>query len=280
MNIFKLDDNSPFSMDINIPFELKTNKEFRLDNFTMIFINNGKMTIEVDFCLYNVQAYCHLNLFAGQFFKCIQTSQDLNVSYFTFNSNLYFEITSQFSSSFFPFIRQFPLSPNLTKEQIEWDHLMLQIIHRNFMMKDHPFQLQMIKNCIQNILMDLYNNTKSLFLKKNRDKNNPRQEELLEKFIALIYQYDIPKREVQFYAEKLCITARYLSFIIQNMTGMSPKKIIDNHCITEIKRLLRTTNMSLVEITYKLNFPDQSFFTRYFKKHTGTTPSEYRGKND
>ena len=123
--------------------------------------------------------------------------------------------------------------------------------------------------------MDIYDKTKGFFLHHNAS-NTTRQEELLEKFISLVFQHSGTCREVQFYADQLCITTRYLSSIIQNLTGHTPKNHIDTRCIQEIKMQLRTTNKSMQEIAFGLNFPDQSFFTRYFKKHTGLTPVEYR----
>ena len=88
-------------------------------------------------------------------------------------------------------------------------------------------------------------------------------------FIAFLNQYLL-------YADQLCITTRYLSSILQDLTGHTPKELIDARCIQEIKMLLRTTNLTMQEIALRLDFPDQSFFSRYFKKNTGMTPAEYR----
>ena len=64
--------------------------------------------------------------------------------------------------------------------------------------------------------------------------------------------------------------------MIQDLTGHTPKELIDTRCIQEIKMLLRTTDLTMQEIALRLDFPDQSFFSRYFKKNTGMTPAEYR----
>ena len=152
---------------------------------------------------------------------------------------------------------------------------MMEFICHIYKEREHTFRLPIFKNCMQNFLMDIYDKTKALFLHRNAS-NTTRQEELLERFIALVFQHSSTCREVQFYADRLCITTRYLSSIIQNLTGHSPKEHIDTRCIQEIKMQLRTTNKSMQEIAFQLNFPDQSFFSRYFKKHTGMTPAQYR----
>lgn len=93
-----------------------------------------------------------------------------------------------------------------------------------------------------------------------------------------IHNFCPKEREVGFYADKLHITSRYLSSITQNVADKSAKYIIDKHAIQRIKIMLKYSNMSIQDISYELNFPDQSFFARYFKKHTGMTPLEYRAK--
>lgn len=98
------------------------------------------------------------------------------------------------------------------------------------------------------------------------------------RFIHLIHNFCPKEREVGFYADKLHITSRNLSSITQNVADKSAKYIIDKHAIQRIKIMLKYSNMSIQDISYELNFPDQSFFARYFKKHTEMTPLEYRAK--
>ena len=81
-----------------------------------------------------------------------------------------------------------------------------------------------------------------------------------------------------FYADKLCISSKYLSQIIKNVSGFSAPDIIDKYVILEAQHLLRHTDLSVKEIADQLNFPNQSFFYKYFKSHTGCTPNSYRQK--
>ena len=105
-----------------------------------------------------------------------------------------------------------------------------------------------------------------------------RGEELFHKFINCIHAHYLDQKEVSFYANELCISPRYLSTITRQVAGESAKTIIDRHIILETKVLLRTTEMTVQEITNHLNFPSQSYLGRYFKKHTGESPIEYRMK--
>lgn len=141
--------------------------------------------------------------------------------------------------------------------------------------RDNSFRIQIFKNFVQNFLLDFYDKTQHLFLQR-KVENISRKEEIFKRFIQLIHKHCTSQREVSFYATELFITPRYLSTIVQVVTGQTAKSIIDQHVILEIKALLQSTNLSIQEISNRLHFPDQSFFGRYFKKHTGMSPLQYR----
>lgn len=103
-----------------------------------------------------------------------------------------------------------------------------------------------------------------------------RQMELFHRFVSLVHDCCIEEREVSFYADKLCISTRYLSAIVRRTTHQSAKELIDKIVIMEIKVLLQNTTLPIQEIAYKMHFPDQSYLGRYFKKHTGISPSAFR----
>ena len=84
------------------------------------------------------------------------------------------------------------------------------------------------------------------------------------------------ERSVSFYADKLCVTAKYLSLVVKNVSGKSAGDWIDEYVILEAKALLKSSNMTIQEIADVLNFANQSFFGKYFKHHTGVSPKEYR----
>lgn len=99
---------------------------------------------------------------------------------------------------------------------------------------------------------------------------------LFEQFISLVAKYHDRYRNVGFYADKLCLTPKYLSKLIKNATGKSAPEWIDAYVILEAKNMLKYSNDTIKEIVYKLNFPNQSVFYKFFKARTGMTPSEYR----
>ncbi len=113
--------------------------------------------------------------------------------------------------------------------------------------------------------------------KEERPASN-RQKRVFETFVELVEKHHNKERTMGFYADKLCITPKYLSQIVKNVSGYSAPDIINRYVILEAKHLLRHTDLSVKEIADQLNFPNQSFFHKYFKAHTGCTPISYRQK--
>ena len=112
----------------------------------------------------------------------------------------------------------------------------------------------------------------------DNDENVPstRHKRVFENFVELVEKHHNKERSVSFYADKLCITPKYLSQIVKTVSGFSAPELISKYVILEAQHLLRHTDLSVKEIADQLNFPNQSFFYKYFKAHTGCTPNFYR----
>ena len=103
-----------------------------------------------------------------------------------------------------------------------------------------------------------------------------RNEQIFEQFMSLLSQYHNSERSVQFYADKMCLTSNYLSGEVKACSGRSALEWINDYVILEAKTLLMYTTLSVQEISYRLNFPTQSSFGKYFKKQTGVGPKDFR----
>ena len=103
-----------------------------------------------------------------------------------------------------------------------------------------------------------------------------RQEDHYNKFIQLLDRNFKNERGIRYYASQICITPKYLSSLIKKMSGRTAAEWINGMVILEAKHLLKYSKMSIQEISEYLNFPNQSFFTQYFRRETGITPGCYR----
>ena len=107
-------------------------------------------------------------------------------------------------------------------------------------------------------------------------KPQTRKDELFELFIRTVGEHYKQQRSVAFYADKLCLTPKHLSNVIKELTGKSASQWIDDYVVLEAKTLLKSTNLTILQISEELHFANQSFFGKYFKQHTGLSPMRYR----
>lgn len=103
-----------------------------------------------------------------------------------------------------------------------------------------------------------------------------RVRELFNRFMMLMERDYKTSRDVGYYAEKMNISPKYLTNIVKSVTAHTPKTIIDQYTILQLKMQLKRTNLSIKELAWAYHFTDVSFFCRYFKKHTGLTPQQIR----
>ncbi len=139
---------------------------------------------------------------------------------------------------------------------------------KNFFMKEFAIRAMMMTYYSQ-----LYT-----FLADNPEINyskDTRQEKLFKEFLDILDVNYTKERSVNFYANSLKITPKYLSATTTAMAGISASRIIDDYVSFQIKQKLYTNSQSIKEISQELNFQSQSFFGRYFKRITGMSPREY-----
>lgn len=103
-----------------------------------------------------------------------------------------------------------------------------------------------------------------------------RQHEMYQSFIALVNEHCRSERQLDFYADRLCVTKRYLGTVVHDVSGVTAKDWIDRAVITAAKVMLRHTDLSVAQVADELHFPTDSFFCKYFRRLTGSTPMDWR----
>lgn len=136
------------------------------------------------------------------------------------------------------------------------------------------FVRQKVQHLLQSALyelIDIYTtNTSEIHATKTR------KDEIMARFIIEVSENFRSQRQVNYYADRLCISSKHLSAVVKTVSGMTAGEWIDNYVIMEAKVLLRTTDRTIQQISDNLNFKNQSFFGKYFKHLTGYTPTQYR----
>lgn len=121
-------------------------------------------------------------------------------------------------------------------------------------------------------LLRKYQHTQS----SESERNVPRAEQIFNKFMKLLSAYHTQERSLQFYADKMFLTPKYVSGMIKSFSGRSALDWINEYVVLEAEMMLRYTDMTIQEIAYSLNFPTQSAFGKYFKQQLNVGPKQYR----
>lgn len=103
-----------------------------------------------------------------------------------------------------------------------------------------------------------------------------REREIFERFITLVNSQAGQEHSMSFFADKMCLSERYLGTVVRRASGTTAKAWIDRATITAAKVMLRHTDSQVVQISDTLKFPNSSFFCKFFRRLTGITPMEYR----
>ena len=231
MEILSLPENEPFITGIEESIDICSNQIMKLADASIFHCRSGKAHIEIDLQAYEVTENTQLLLLPGSIFNCTCASHDFTVSYIVFSDTLFREITSRLDPSFFHFLKEHPCIV-IPEERVK-PFIGLSLVMKDlYEDRDNSFRIQIFKNFIQNFILDFYDKTQHLFLQKKTEGIN-RQEEIFKRFIQLIHKHCTTQREVSFYAAELFITPRYLSTIVQNVSGNTAKSIIDRHVILE-----------------------------------------------
>lgn len=139
---------------------------------------------------------------------------------------------------------------------------------------DNPYREQVISALIELIFYEVLGIYTSNMTQPVG--HSSRGEQLMTRFMSLVDKHFRRERTVIFYARELCISPKHLSSVVKEVSGRTAGDWIDDAVILEAKLLLRNTAMSVQEISNQLSFPNQSFFGKYFKHHTGMSPRQFR----
>ncbi len=254
---------------------------FKLDVTACMICTSGSVKGSINLTPYTMQAPSLVVILPDQILRYEHVSDDFSGHVILMSKrfsdglllNLQERMPLFFSISNNPFI---PLAPDQLDVLIDY----YQMLQKTVQMKDNPYRLEIVKHLTQAFFYGTYHIFHGFHRSAQTLINNKKSkhELLLERFLHEVQTHYKQQRGIEFYADKLCLTPKYLSKVVKETGGLSAGEWIDNHVMLEAKALLKSTNMTIQQISDELNFASQSFFGKYFKRHAGVSPKEYRGK--
>lgn len=140
--------------------------------------------------------------------------------------------------------------------------------------RDKPFAKETVRSTISMLFHQIESFCNNI--PSETKASGKREDEVFNIFLELVNDKAISQRFVGFYAEKLCITPRHLSFLIKKASGRTVMDWINDAIMQEAKIKLKYSNLPVYQISDELNFPNPSFFSKFFKRQCGKSPEKYR----
>lgn len=249
----------------------------RHDFFEVLYLARGSGFHVIDGNKYEIQPPCVFFMSPGQAHK-IEFSHDIEGFIFIFTPEFYLiDYNNPNRLIEFPFfftIRQD--NPPLLLEN-DSDVVFLENLFKKGVVelaKGEKYSVNLMHS-----ILDIILNTCASLYKTDENLLSGKGHLLVKKFFQLVEENYEKNLSVAQYADRMAITPNHLTQTITQLTGKTSSQIVKAKQILEIKRLLVHTNLSVTEIATRLNFPDQSYFAKFFKRETGLSPLQYRSKS-
>ena len=247
-----------------------------IDGFSAIIMMAGEATVSIDMKTYQVRPNTIVFFNPNSIIRTIKCSSNAAAYFLAFSKSFVNEIQIDLSTSLPVYMRfgKAPLLP-VTPQDVEEIRQLFQMIKTMLRSDKERYRHEIIRTLFTTafyIITEINQRERTDTVKQGRC------EVLFNEFMSLLQRYNKQERNVSFYAKQLNITPKYLSSVVKEVSGKTAARWIDESVILEAKTLLKYSGMSIQEIAYHLNFSTQSFFGKYFKQHTGTSPSRYKRK--
>lgn len=239
-----------------------------------IFVEEGEGTVEIDLITYSFKAPCIVNIRQGQIIQNAEISENFDASFIVmskrFCDNIFILLKDSSSYSVANLSRVINVPLEIVEKFEKFYFHIKEIFddsqgsnaYQAMVLAIASFFYECGVKCYQPVINSL-------------QKSSSR---LTEKFLSLMQMNFKKERFLDFYANELEVSTKHLSRTVKETTGYTAVEWIDRFVILEAKVLLRSTTMSIQQISDELNFASQSFFGKYFKKHTGSSPKDFRNR--
>ena len=243
-------------------------------NGFICYCQRGEIEMLVNLNPVTVGSDSQLILLPNSIVKTKKVSNNILLNIIEINESLFRDVSAHISPLFFRMLRTIPcikLSPE-SKKAVNSFMLLAKGIYKD---TDNLYRQQIIRSALNAYMLYTYDRYQRFYYTDEMNIESTRSK-IFDSFVDLLHHNCNTQREVTFYADKLCISTKYLTDICHKVAGVSAKKIIDNFAILQIKILLHNPQLTMQDIAHQMDFPDQSYLGRYFKRFEGISPSSFR----
>ncbi|WP_279148773.1 helix-turn-helix domain-containing protein [Segatella bryantii] len=248
-----------------------------IDYGAIIYSHTGKASVRINFDHWQLQERDVLIFFPGDVVKWEQVSDNFSAEAIRYSSDILRSASLNIEHAIYEQLK--------ADRRCDYRELIDEVVNSMFRIFAFYFRVEhyqmtdsIVTLHLQAFFLGFYDYLQSNIRSKSMGKSTQRTEELFTRFMQLLEDEYHKGHEVNYYADRMNITRKYLGIIVKNKTGLTPKQIIDEYIILHLKLKMRTSRNSLKQIADEYHFSDQSALTRYFRTHVGISPQQYRLK--
>lgn len=263
---------------------------FKFPGLGIFLLYEGGVECEINFHLFKLQAPSVFVLGPNELLNLkesfLQREEfdrlNLSIDCLLLSPNFLQDLNLDLNSINLPEVLNAPLSVvdrTLDEKELELISSYFSLLSHNAMENS---EVAMTKNIARSLTQALFYQLLQIYLHKKATATNKidvpqaRKSYYVQEFLRLVQLHYRSKRSINFYADKMCISPKYLSHIIKESTGRPAIDWIAGFVMQEAKNLLRFSHKNIQQVAYDLNFSSQSSFGKYFKHATGLSPSAYK----
>ena len=168
----------------------------------------------------------------------------------------------------------------LSPQALRTLNLCLESLYDTLLSEEFPTRVSLLENKLKIFFLEVDHLFATLLekLPPEPTQQQARHQFLFSQFVALLHKHARTAHTVEFYASQLCITTQYLGRIVRNIAQQKVYTFISYAVIGEIELLLADLSLTLKQIAAQMHFTDQATFTKFYKRHTGQTPLQFRNR--
>lgn len=248
----------------------------KLSFTVVIIVFSGSMHYRIN--LEELWAYSNdlITVQKGAIGEFLHSSPDLQVAVIAFNNELFHmndhpEVAMKMQQMLY----ENPVK-HFSGESLKEIRMIYELMKKKIIENDNPFRKEILQGYVRALMYTILHKLLETLQQLPEHIQNNRQHEIYMQFIRELQRNYQKERSVAYYADRLCITPKYLSQTVQKASGRLAGEWISEYVILEAKALIKSHCYTIQQISELLHFPNPSFFGRYFKKKVGCTPKAYQ----
>lgn len=275
-NEFMLADNFGLPPEVQTASEfVATSYPFKV-NFTLILLcTDGYMRVQANLKEHLLQANSALVILPNTIGLCLEVSENCQLALIAYSGNKYEkEINTAASLSVLKYLSKQPIL-HLSPEELAETLAIYNAMRRKVEQTDYKFTREALNGYMQVLFCNGYQWIMKYDKSNPETKTENRQEKIFNRFLDLVQTHYKEERSIAFYADKMCLTPKYLSLVIHQVSGRFAGEWIKDYVILEAKALLKSKAYTVQQVSDLLNFSNASFFGKFFKAAVGCSPRKY-----